>query len=311
MRRKTTIDFEGRSCADLPKVGAWRYAEDESTEIICLAFKTGDEDTVAWIPPWVIEEFEVELGYHTHPETGRVYLFTDDPSALWQAIEDGDIIEAHNAFFERALWRNIMTKKYAWPDIPDNSWMCSAAKAASYSLPRGLDGRTVRTAPLRARVPPRHVRRASRQVRVRSRVAGAALRPAGMPERVRARRLPQAPLWWLQRRLRVPLRARVAGARVRRAALPARLRGAWRLRQERHVLLRARLPWPLVREPHVLGGERAGRRGWRWRGWRRCRGDGAHDAHVRLQLARRVRRGHVRLPRRLGRRVVRAAALPQ
>ena len=138
-RRKTTIDFEGRSRADLPKVGAWRYAEDESTEIICLAFKTGDDATVAWVPPWVIDEFGVELGYHTHPETGREYLFTDDPSALWKAIEDGDIIEAHNAFFERALWRNIMTKQYGWPDIPDESWMCSAAKAAAYSLPRALD----------------------------------------------------------------------------------------------------------------------------------------------------------------------------
>lgn len=138
-RRKTTIDFESRSAADLPKVGAWRYAEDESTQIICLAFKTGDEETVAWIPPWVIEEFDVDLGYHTHPETGRVYLFTDDSSLLVEAIENGDIIEAHNAFFERALWRNIMTKQYGWPDIPDTSWMCSAAKAASYSLPRALD----------------------------------------------------------------------------------------------------------------------------------------------------------------------------
>lgn len=138
-RRKTTIDFESRSCADLPKVGGWRYAEDETTDIICLAFKTGDDDTVAWIPPWVIEEFGVELGYHTHPETGRVYLFTDDPSALWDAIAEGDIIEAHNAFFERSLWRNIMTKRYGWPDIPDTSWMCSAAKAASYSLPRALE----------------------------------------------------------------------------------------------------------------------------------------------------------------------------
>lgn len=139
MATKTTIDFESRSRIDLPKTGSWRYAEDSSTQIICLAYKVGETATEAWIPPWVIEEFGVRLGLHTHPETGRTYLFTDDPTNLIAAIERGDMIEAHNAFFERALWRNIMTKLYGWPDIPDKSWRCSAAKAASYSLPRKLE----------------------------------------------------------------------------------------------------------------------------------------------------------------------------
>jgi DNA polymerase len=48
-------------------------------------------------------------------------------------------IEAHNVFFERSLWQNVLMPRYGFPSIPDSKWRCSAALASSYALPRALD----------------------------------------------------------------------------------------------------------------------------------------------------------------------------
>jgi DNA polymerase len=61
------------------------------------------------------------------------------PKLLRGKIIVGDIVEAHNAFFERAIWRNIMVPRLRWEDIQDKQWRCSAAKAATCSIPRALD----------------------------------------------------------------------------------------------------------------------------------------------------------------------------
>ena len=47
---KLTIDLESRSRIDLKKQGMYRYAEDESTDIMCFAFKVDDEEPVLWVP---------------------------------------------------------------------------------------------------------------------------------------------------------------------------------------------------------------------------------------------------------------------
>ena len=37
-----SIDFESRSTCDIKKLGGWRYADDESTELILCAISYGD-----------------------------------------------------------------------------------------------------------------------------------------------------------------------------------------------------------------------------------------------------------------------------
>ncbi len=110
------IDFETRSRCDIGDTGAWRYAEDPSTEVLCMAFAVNDLPVEIWYPG---EDMPKDLKYY---------------------IEYGFKVEAHNAFFERAIWRNIMVPKFGWPDIPDVQWACSAAKAATHALPRSLGG---------------------------------------------------------------------------------------------------------------------------------------------------------------------------
>ncbi len=123
---RATIDWETRSRFDLKKGGAWRYFQDPSTQVICLSYKVpGFKKPKTWFPAWVATLLGVPA--------------PSPPQELFDWIASGGMVEAHNAMFERAGWRTIAVRDFFWPDIPDHQWMCSAAKAASYSLPRALD----------------------------------------------------------------------------------------------------------------------------------------------------------------------------
>lgn len=97
------IDFETRSEADLAAVGAWAYSLHPSTEVLCMG--------------WAREDGEPSLWY---------------PGEVFPAIE-GDVW-AHNAFFELAIWRNVLRR----PDA-GIEWRDTMAAAAACALPLGLD----------------------------------------------------------------------------------------------------------------------------------------------------------------------------
>ena len=90
---------------------------------MCLAFKTPKcEDVGLWHNAWpnlLIDE-------------------SAPPLALFRWIEEGGLVEAHNAFFEMSIWNNIMVPRFDWPEIPFRQWRCSAAKACNMNLPRAL-----------------------------------------------------------------------------------------------------------------------------------------------------------------------------
>ena len=99
------IDFETRSECDLPKAGAWKYSEDPSTEVLCMA--------------WAVDD-------------GEVHLWKPGMEFPYLEITNVGLYEAHNAFFERAIWLNVLK-------LPPVQWSCSAAQCAAHSLPRSLD----------------------------------------------------------------------------------------------------------------------------------------------------------------------------
>ena len=109
------IDFETRSKADLRNCGASVYAHDESTILLCLGILT-DAGNVLW-----------KLG-------------NPPPRFLFKAIEQGELIHAHNVGFERAIWTQICHKRLGWPDVKFDQWRCSAAACARLALPRSLAG---------------------------------------------------------------------------------------------------------------------------------------------------------------------------
>lgn len=152
-----TLDFETRSDSDLFAVGAWRYAADLTTEVMMLAWALGAaEPDIMWGPD-VAQPAVYGEAYKVGERKGQLRVLVpaievprpelDDitgmpkcPQQILTAIEDGEtLFEAHNAEFERAIWKKICVERWGWPDIPVQRWRCSAAKGSAYALPRDLE----------------------------------------------------------------------------------------------------------------------------------------------------------------------------
>ncbi len=131
------LDFETRSQADLKKVGAYEYARHPSTDILCACWAFADGEVDIWHPAF--EDLAYKQAVRKVDRTHDDLLRNVPPMNLWSAIKRGELIEAHNAFFERCIWHWVMVKKYGWPEVPHESWRCSAAKASSYALRRKLE----------------------------------------------------------------------------------------------------------------------------------------------------------------------------
>ena len=108
------IDFETKSTVDLRKTGVYVYAESPTTDIWCMAWAIGENPIQLWepgdpIPPEVVEH-----------------------------IKSGKIITAHNAAFERIIWKHILTPRYGFPEPDLTQWRCTMAMAYAMALPGSL-----------------------------------------------------------------------------------------------------------------------------------------------------------------------------
>ncbi len=111
------VDYETRSSADLKTVGAYRYAADESFEILMAGVSADDSDRVYL---WVNPKYET-------PD------MLSDPEAL-DILNQADLIYAHNAPFEiAATWGG----RFMPLDL--NKWRCTAAMARRAGMPPSLD----------------------------------------------------------------------------------------------------------------------------------------------------------------------------
>lgn len=109
------IDIETRSACDLPKRGAYNYAADPTTDVLCVCWAVDDGPIQSWEPRQPI------------------------PTELADAMADPDqLFWAHNAAFERLLFRDCIGPKYALPEVPLERWRCTAVLARSYALPSAL-----------------------------------------------------------------------------------------------------------------------------------------------------------------------------
>lgn len=119
---KTSVcDFETASACDLKKAGAWRYAEDPTTEILCFSFELADTGGIA---TWT-------------PDMGPEHPISRCLTAM--AADENVTFIAHNAGFEKAIWRNIMVPMFGFPDIPNSRWHDTMAVCAMKQLPQQLE----------------------------------------------------------------------------------------------------------------------------------------------------------------------------
>lgn len=109
------MDVESFSLLSVKDVGAWRYWEDPSTEVLCLS--------------WAIDNGPV----HTWRQGDPV------PPILAECIDAGDLCGAHNAQFERLAFMHYLGPRHGFPVPRLEQWRCTAAQAAALSLPRALD----------------------------------------------------------------------------------------------------------------------------------------------------------------------------
>ena len=112
------LDFETFSEIDIRKVGAHRYARHPSTEVLIACYLLpGMDEVETWLPRQEAP-----------------------PARLVSWVRQGGKVGAHNAAFERAIWRWCLRRMHpSTPEIKDNQWVCTAAKAAASGLPRSLE----------------------------------------------------------------------------------------------------------------------------------------------------------------------------
>lgn len=101
------IDFETRSECDLKAAGVYNYAQDATTEVLCMSYAFDDEDVQTWLPS---QEFPAAVRHHT----GQ--------------------IRAHNATFERLIFWYVLQINFKM-----EQFYCTAAQARSNCAPGSLE----------------------------------------------------------------------------------------------------------------------------------------------------------------------------
>jgi len=101
------LDFETRSRCDLRSKGVYNYAQDMSTDVLCMSYAFDDDDVRTWLPA---EPFPDAVRNHT----GQ--------------------IRAHNAAFERLVFWYVLQVPFAL-----EQFYCTAAQARANCAPGSLE----------------------------------------------------------------------------------------------------------------------------------------------------------------------------
>lgn len=129
------FDYETRSRCDLTKLGAFRYANDPTTEIVCIAVKKNKEPARLWVNP----KWNGVGGAFTHPGAMDWLEAMSNP---------GNIVYAHNAQFEIAISDALFEKTVKLVKPRHEQFRCTAAMARRAGIPASLEkaGETLKVA---------------------------------------------------------------------------------------------------------------------------------------------------------------------
>jgi len=101
------LDFETRSRCDLSSKGVYNYAQDGTTDVLCMSYAFDDDEVVTWRPT---DPFPQSVRDHTGP------------------------IYAHNAAFERLIFWYVLQCNFQL-----EQFVCTAAQARANCLPGSLE----------------------------------------------------------------------------------------------------------------------------------------------------------------------------
>jgi len=108
-------DFETRSRCNLLTRGAYNYAQDPSTAVLCFSWAFGDEEVATWRP-------------------GQPF-----PARVLKHIAGGGQIRAHNAQFERLIFWYVLCPDLGIPEPALEQFYCTAAEARANAFPGKLE----------------------------------------------------------------------------------------------------------------------------------------------------------------------------
>ena len=105
---KISLDFETYSECDIRSAGAWVYAKDKSTRVLCMGYAIEDEAPQLWLPNQPLPDF----------------------------IKNPNNYEIHawNSFFEWVIWTHVLKQ----PTPPITQWHDTAGLSSAMALPRAL-----------------------------------------------------------------------------------------------------------------------------------------------------------------------------
>jgi DNA polymerase len=116
---KLLMDTETFSACDITTAGGFKYTSDNSTRLICLAYKIDEDRTRLWYtkasgPP----DDLVEAAKACSSGQGKAYAF--------------------NATFDLRIWNKCVAPAYSLPFISVDKWVDIQAVCARYKLPQNL-----------------------------------------------------------------------------------------------------------------------------------------------------------------------------
>lgn len=117
---RINLDFETRSACDIKECGAYRYAEDPSTEVLIIAVSHNGGPVKTW---------DIRQGLD-RPNSAL--------SMLREAIEKRWEIHAFNSQFEFAILKYVCTRQFTFPAPDVNQMRCTAAVCRAAGLPPSL-----------------------------------------------------------------------------------------------------------------------------------------------------------------------------
>ena len=101
------LDFETRSTCDLRAHGVYNYAQDPTTDVLCMSYAFDDDEVKTWVPD---TPFPIQVAQHT----GLIY--------------------AHNAAFERLIFWYVLQINFKL-----EQFYCTAAQARANCAPGSLE----------------------------------------------------------------------------------------------------------------------------------------------------------------------------
>lgn len=115
-QNRAHIDFETGSPIELRSAGVYVYAEHPETRVWLMRWRIGYDSIQEWRPGW------------------------PDPVELLHHVAAGGVVVAHNAGFERRIWRMLRdTICPHWPALRIDQQDCTMSRANALALPPSLD----------------------------------------------------------------------------------------------------------------------------------------------------------------------------